>query len=331
MDRRDRNSDRDRTEHTNRERNLFFLDEMSDYKVANDDPDVRGWNVVDENNQRVGKIDNLLVDKRAEKVRYLDVEIDENLIKEGHDAYAHGKSSGVHEYENREGEVHMVIPIGLARIDSDNKTVISDKINRHTIESGHLHRKGEHITPDHERRVVTALDSVESGRHTSENTSGSMRPGEARTAEDKNEWVKYENPESDRPSEYGKSDPSDETERRDYTRSESKETGRFPESNASKRTESDIRNREMRRPESSGDTNLSQEARRKERITDSTSKEPSDKYSSESTRPYNDDSWSFETHRNPRHGRNDETTRGPVQSNFYTHRYFDEDRFYGRK
>ena len=49
---------------TTKERNLYYLEELSDYKVADSDKDVRGWEVKDIDGRTVGKVDNLLVNKR---------------------------------------------------------------------------------------------------------------------------------------------------------------------------------------------------------------------------------------------------------------------------
>ncbi|MDQ6890962.1 MAG: PRC-barrel domain-containing protein [Bacteroidota bacterium] len=65
-------------------KNLYYLHELSGYKVADDYPDVRDWKVEDANGRLVGKVDGLLVNKTAERVVYLDVEVDKSIIEEGH-------------------------------------------------------------------------------------------------------------------------------------------------------------------------------------------------------------------------------------------------------
>jgi hypothetical protein len=62
---------------TDTNKNLFNLDELSGYKVAENYSDVRGWDVKDANNRTIGKVDHLLVNKTAERVVYLDVEVDD--------------------------------------------------------------------------------------------------------------------------------------------------------------------------------------------------------------------------------------------------------------
>jgi hypothetical protein len=41
----------------------------------------------DANNRIIGKVDHLLVNKTAERVVYLDVEVDTTVIEEGHETY----------------------------------------------------------------------------------------------------------------------------------------------------------------------------------------------------------------------------------------------------
>ena len=82
---------------TERRKNLYYLDELSDYKIASDDPDVRGWDVKDKDTRVIGKVDNLLVNKDREQVVYLDVEVDNSIIEANHDPYGKSSSSEVHE------------------------------------------------------------------------------------------------------------------------------------------------------------------------------------------------------------------------------------------
>ena len=48
-------------------KHLFYLNELSDYKVKSDNPDVRGWEIHDRDGRTIGKVDNLLVNKQTEK------------------------------------------------------------------------------------------------------------------------------------------------------------------------------------------------------------------------------------------------------------------------
>ena len=107
----------------NEERHLYKLDELSDYKVASDDPDVSGWEVRDADNRVIGKVDNLIVNKHAERVVYLDVAVDKTIIDARHDPYGRPENVDIREFVNKDGENHVIIPIGMVSLDLENKTV----------------------------------------------------------------------------------------------------------------------------------------------------------------------------------------------------------------
>ena len=135
-------------------KNLFDLDELSGYKVAENYSDVRGWNVKDANNRTIGKVDHLLVNKSAERVVYLDVEVDSSLIEEGHNTYQASANDGVHEFVNKDGENHLIIPIGMANFDEENKLVNTSKIDSSTFAKAKRFRKGDVIDFGYELNTV---------------------------------------------------------------------------------------------------------------------------------------------------------------------------------
>jgi uncharacterized protein (TIGR02271 family) len=83
------------------------LDDLDDFKVADGDPDVRGWEVLGSDGRKVGEVDQLLVDPSAMKVRYLDVDVDDDLAGD---------------------DRHVLIPIGYARLDRDDNRVLVDAV-----------------------------------------------------------------------------------------------------------------------------------------------------------------------------------------------------------
>ncbi|MFA5419670.1 MAG: PRC-barrel domain-containing protein [Bacteroidales bacterium] len=139
---------------TDTNKNLFNLDELSDYKVSEDYSDVRGWNVKDANSRTIGKVDHLLVNKTAERVVYLDVEVDETVIEEGFNTYQDRVSDGVHEFLNKEGENHLIIPIGMAVLDEKNKLVNTNQIDGSTFAKTKRFKKGDVIDFGYELGVV---------------------------------------------------------------------------------------------------------------------------------------------------------------------------------
>lgn len=79
---------------------LARLEELDDYKLADGEPDIRGWDVLAVEGQRIGEVHGLIADTMAMAVRYLDIELDRNAL-------------GLHE------DRHVLLPIGRAVLDDD--------------------------------------------------------------------------------------------------------------------------------------------------------------------------------------------------------------------
>jgi len=58
---------------------LVSLDD-GDFEVAEGEPDVRGWDVMSADRQRLGEVDDLLADPQAQKVRYLTIDLDTDAV-----------------------------------------------------------------------------------------------------------------------------------------------------------------------------------------------------------------------------------------------------------
>ncbi|WP_373493763.1 hypothetical protein [Aquiflexum sp.] len=134
-------------------KNLYYLDELSDYKVASDDSDVRGWEVKDADNRTVGRVDGLLANKEAKRVVYLDIEVDKSLIEDGHEVYNKSANEGTHGFVNKDGENHLIIPIGLVRLDEENEKVLTDEINHGTFTKTKRFSKGAKLDRQYEVTV----------------------------------------------------------------------------------------------------------------------------------------------------------------------------------
>ncbi len=152
-------------------KHIQYLDELSGYKIASGYPDVRGWDVKDHDNRVIGKVDNLLVNKNTERVVYLDVEVDNTIISAGHDPYGRPANIDVREFVNKEGENHIIIPIGLVDLIEDNKYVYTASINHLTFAETKRVRKGAPIDREYE---VVVLDSY--GRRLSTKKDADVRP-----------------------------------------------------------------------------------------------------------------------------------------------------------
>jgi hypothetical protein len=85
---------------------LARLDTLSDYKVADGAPDVRGWEVVGPDGETLGQVMHLIVEPEAMAVRYVEVEL------------ASGFHAGVH------GTRRVLVPIGDASLDEERNQVV---------------------------------------------------------------------------------------------------------------------------------------------------------------------------------------------------------------
>ena len=83
---------------------LARLADLDEVKIAEGDPDPRGWDVQSADARKIGKVDGLIADTQAMKIRYLDVELDK-------------KALGLEE------ERHILIPIGGATLREDEDAV----------------------------------------------------------------------------------------------------------------------------------------------------------------------------------------------------------------
>ncbi len=139
---------------TEKNKDLYHLHDLSGYKVADEYADVRDWEVIDADNRTIGKVDSLLVSKQAERVVYLDVEVDKALIEAGHETYATPANEGVHEFLNADGDSHLIIPIGMVTLDEDNKKVHSNQIDYTTFANTKRFKKGDNLERSYELMVL---------------------------------------------------------------------------------------------------------------------------------------------------------------------------------
>ena len=119
------------------EKRLHRLNDLDDYKVAEGDPDVRGWRFVDGNHDPLGTVYDLIADPKAGQVRYLDVVLDE-------------------EFSNAESDRHILVPVGLARVHEDHDDVMLHEITRETLLSCPVYT-GPGVTLDYEHRLISKL------------------------------------------------------------------------------------------------------------------------------------------------------------------------------
>lgn len=85
--------------------------DMDDYEVEDGEPDPRGWKVKAADGSEIGEVDDMIVDTRQMKVRYLDVEVDEDKLGLEH------------------ADRHLLVPVDQARLDEDDECVNVDRLD----------------------------------------------------------------------------------------------------------------------------------------------------------------------------------------------------------
>ncbi|WP_162944586.1 PRC-barrel domain-containing protein [Flavisolibacter nicotianae] len=145
---------------TMKHRRLQELDH-SDFELVKGDPDIRGWDVKNVTGQKIGEVEELIVDAQKKKVRYMVVDLDDNELK----------------LEHRK----VLIPIGLAELHKEDDDVLLPAVTIDQLGALPAYDK-DSLDEETERRVCNSL-----GRDTQALASRIMaaeeRPQVAKTAE----------------------------------------------------------------------------------------------------------------------------------------------------
>jgi hypothetical protein len=121
------------------ERHLLPIEALENVRVAEDDPDVRGWKVLTAHHRVAGEVHTLIADEARMKVRYLDVAINRDFL----------------DGDGREGH-HVLIPIGMARLDTQDRRVILDDFNLEDLIRLPTYDHGP-VSGEYERRLRDTL------------------------------------------------------------------------------------------------------------------------------------------------------------------------------
>ena len=104
----------------------------SDFEIADGQPDIRGWDVKNEQNEAVGKVDELIFDKQSLKVRYI-------VLALG------GDQSGADERD-------VLIPIGLAELHDKGDDVMLPGTTAAMLRALPEYKK-DNISEEHEHSI----------------------------------------------------------------------------------------------------------------------------------------------------------------------------------
>ena len=116
---------------------LRRLRDLTNFEMADDNPDVRGWTVRGNDGQALGAVHELIVEPDTLKVRYLDVELDARF--------------GINSHEN-----HILLPIGVAALDADGDNLFVPALTAESVLNYPPYTEIQ-ITRDHEKAMLRAL------------------------------------------------------------------------------------------------------------------------------------------------------------------------------
>jgi len=116
-------------------RRLQELD-RSDFEIVKGEPDIRGWDVKNNDRRKIGEVEELILDAQEKKVRYMVVDLDDKELK-------------VHHRK-------VLVPIGLAELDQREDDVLIPSISPQQFSQLPEYNRNE-LTPEVERRVCSTL------------------------------------------------------------------------------------------------------------------------------------------------------------------------------
>jgi photosynthetic reaction center H subunit len=116
-----------------RSERIVSMEQAGEFRVAEGQPDVRGWEVVAADGRRIGEVDDLLVDTGAMKVRYLEVDLD-------------ARDLGLPE------ERTVLVPIGYARLEREGSRVRVEEITSADLAEYPAYG-GQGVTRSHEAEL----------------------------------------------------------------------------------------------------------------------------------------------------------------------------------
>ncbi|HET6245195.1 MAG: PRC-barrel domain-containing protein [Bacteroidetes bacterium] len=122
---------------------LYNLKKLEDFEIADNETDIIQWNVFSSDNVKIGKVEDLIVDKDNMKVEYADMIVDKHFV------------TGT-------AENHLLIPMEMIHLDKENKKVFVTKIVSKDLAFYPLYN-GSNIPANYEQtlreKLIQAADS----------------------------------------------------------------------------------------------------------------------------------------------------------------------------
>jgi photosynthetic reaction center H subunit len=131
---------------------LVHLGDLDEVRIADGEPDIRGWDVRGSDGATLGKVEDLLVDTGAMQVRYIEVKLDSEIAR---------RITQSTPGDDADADRFALVPIGVARLDDAHDDVLLDAHAAQMAGIPAYHRDA--ITRDYERDVVTEYSRVGDG------------------------------------------------------------------------------------------------------------------------------------------------------------------------
>ena len=114
----------------------------SDYKIADDQPNIHNWKIVDRSDKKIGKVHDMLFDKDHMKVRYIITN-----LKDG-------------EIMNEDRKV--LIPIGQAQLNTNKERVMVPNITKDHLTTLPKYDNADNLTQEEETLILNTFSGTKS-------------------------------------------------------------------------------------------------------------------------------------------------------------------------
>jgi sporulation protein YlmC with PRC-barrel domain len=115
---------------------------VADFRFTDTDPDVRGWEVIGTDGQRIGRVYDVMVDLAQYRIRYLDVITDRSATRD------------------TLTEHHVLVPVGIALADEREDVIRIENVDTPTIQQLPAF-SGDVVTREHEDELFNVLKAYE--------------------------------------------------------------------------------------------------------------------------------------------------------------------------
>ncbi|MGB3179902.1 MAG: hypothetical protein WBB45_00825 [Cyclobacteriaceae bacterium] len=134
---------------------LFYLHDLPGYELDSGEPDIRGWKLNDLHDNTIGHVENLVVSRKDESVKYLEVKLtDEILSKNPDNRNPHLKDEAPREFVEGMDRDHFLLPIGLVTLHPEAHVVRTEKVSEGTFVTAARRRRKDPFDTEYELQVV---------------------------------------------------------------------------------------------------------------------------------------------------------------------------------